>query len=315
MRGGRLAATAVIAAGALATMMPPASADTGQGRRNGDPGNWGNVLPNAGCAQANAWIVGVRGVLGLINTRLFEVHSPPTQDAPETRGAGKDLVNIPFIGVASAFFNRALTNRVPGNPGEPDIVPKKCAAYAEAGGASVDIGIPFIPNPIPGRPQLSLIGFHVEGLVARAETLPGKPAKMSSTAGAAYFSTLGNKIIDVPLTWPPNFGLRIPPDYNLPELALATTNEEVTTNADGTPTLNAKGQYAYDDNATSGYVNLAHVSALGAAAADVTVAHAAALRTTGGVVVSPTPTTPDDCLAPVTGKRCVPITVTGVPAG
>src|SRR5690242_12730485 len=67
MRGGRLAATAVISAGALATMMPPASADAGWGQRNGDPGNWGNVIKDAGCAQANAWIVGVRGVLGVIN--------------------------------------------------------------------------------------------------------------------------------------------------------------------------------------------------------------------------------------------------------
>lgn len=278
--GGRMA-LATLAASPLIAMASLAEARVAPGAgavRAGDAQDWGTILPNAGCAQSHAWIGRLRGLFGVIDQKVFEVHSPAMKDAPEQRNLGRDVIGLPGLGVASAFFDRALTNRLPGNPGEPDVVESECAAYAEAGGGAIDAGLPFISNPVPGKPQLSPIGFHIEGAVVEARSEEGHPVSLKGGAGAGYISSFGGKIIDIPKLWPVNFGLRIPPDYNQPALALATTNEQVTTKPDGTPTLDSKGQYFFDKTATSGYTNIAHASLLGSTAADITLVHAAVAR-------------------------------------
>lgn len=252
---------------------------------------WGRIDPNAGCAQSAAWLARVKGIGGIVDTSLFEAHSPAIADAPE----GKDGpgVDIPFIGSFGAGTSTAFTDR-PGavesdalanNPAAKDKIPVPCSAYAESGGGTVDMGLPFIPNPMTtaqnNLPSLSPIGLRATGIYVSALAVPGKPVLLQGGIGSALFSVFGTKVIDVPKVWPRNGGVRIPPDRTQTELASAFTNEQVTTDSRGMPTthmVNGRPEYFYDPLAISGYVNAFHLSALGTNVADATVGHAAVMR-------------------------------------
>lgn len=290
----RRAAIAVTAASvAVLGIAVPASA--GQ-----DPvaDDWGTVVPNGGCAQADAWVASVRGLGDTVDARLFESHSPAVPTAPGSRSGGKDLVNLTVpslfgtqmgLGVGSALYSRALANKLPANPGASDTIPAFCAAYAEAGGGSIDVGLPYVSSPLPGAPQLSPVGLHVEGLSVDATATLGKPVTLNSGAARGYISSLGTRLLAVPPMWPVNFGIRIPADRAQPVLALATTNEQVTTDSSGRPTLDPSGQYFFNPNASSGYVNAVHVSILGTNGADIVVGHAAVLSGLPGTGMSGAP--------------------------
>ncbi len=253
-----------------------------------DPDDWGTVVSGNHCAQADSWVARVTGLGKVVNTALFEAHAPETPSAPEDVAGGEHLVNLTIppgigLGVASAIHARALADQLPTNPGQQATTPAPCSAYAQAEGASVDVGLPYIANPVSGGTQLSPLGVHVDAISVDATATPDNPVAFRGGAAAGYISSFGNKIISIPKLWPVNFGVRIPADYSQPAFALASTNEQVTTDSGGYPTTDSSGHYRYDPTARSGYVNAIHASVLGTNAADVTVAHAAVLQNGSGL--------------------------------
>lgn len=152
---------------------------------------------------------------------------------------------------------------------------------------------------------------HLEGISVSAQSLPGQPVKFHGYFGNGFISSFGNKIVDIPAEWPSNFGADIDAPWG-GTLAKAVTNEQVTTNPDGTGTVDGDGNYRYDPKAASGYVNAGHASVLGNLAADVVVGHAAVLNTTpvkGGGGTTPT-TKPTDTKPTEEPKPCPTVTVT-----
>lgn len=309
----RVAAAGGLAALSVIGLAGTASAHTVRPRDRhtlGDgPDAWGTIVPgNKECTQSDAWMVSIKGAFGIVNTKLFESHFPSIPDAPDHRNGGKDLVNLTFpafgtrvgLGVVSALYTRAIGNELPANPGDgspssEDTVASRCSAFAEAGGGAVDVGVPYIAPATTGGTQRSPIGVHVEGISVDATARPGQPVALNGGAARGYFSVGGKKVISIPPLWPTNFGVRIPSDRSLPTLATAITNEQVTTDNQGRPTLDSKGHSFTDPTATSGYVNAVHASALGTNGADVIVGHAAVLTRS-----SPVP----PCSVPEKGTRC-----------
>ncbi|MBM7789238.1 hypothetical protein JOD67_005918 [Tenggerimyces flavus] len=245
---------------------------------------WGTVIPNVPAPQSHAWLVRVDGIIA--DKAVFASHYPVMPDAPKVRSGGSELIRLvpeaqaPLIpavglGVASGAYTKAIGNAVSGNPGQMDL-PYPGAAHAEAAATSIDVGVPYISNIIPGGKQLSLVGVHLEG-VRVAVTSWRQRLKFSGMGPVAgYVSLLGRPLLEVPTDYiEPNLGIRLPEDRSEPALAEVVLNEQVTTDSDGKPTEDANGRYEFDPRATSGYANAAHVSVLGLNAIDVTVAHAA----------------------------------------
>ncbi|GAA4049892.1 hypothetical protein [Nonomuraea soli] len=272
-RGGLIGGLAVAAAAPSIT-----AAAAQQAERSAD--DWGTVVADGGCVQAHSWIVRVKGLAGLVDTTLYGAHYPAIPAAPEERSGGKGLIDLAFprgpgLGRGGALFTRALGHRLPGEEGVPR--PAPCSAYAEAGGSEITVGMPFVPKVL-GRVIQPPIGVHAERVQVRAVTTPEGPVTFSGEVAAASISSFGKKVIDVPVQWPVNFGVRIPADLTRPAIAQAVTNEQVTTDARGRPT-ERDGRYFFDPLAKSGYVNAAHATLLGLNAADATVGHAAVLQT------------------------------------
>lgn len=290
--GRRSALLASAAMLSVAFIAPGWTAPASASLDNPAANDWGDVVAGKNCVQAHSWIARVQGIGGAVNTALFASHYPVTPDAPETRAGGQDLINLAptgvGLGVGKALYTKALGNKLPASPGQPDLVPALCHAYAEAGGASVDVGIPylkplpacqFIPKGVPGADctQMSPLGVHVEAIEVNATATPGKPVALKGGAAAGYISVAGLRLIDIPKIWVTNGSVRIPPDLTVPPIAMAGTNEQVTTDGEGKPTVDATGHYAPDPKASSGYVNAIHASVLGSNVADATVGHAAVL--------------------------------------
>jgi hypothetical protein len=246
--------------------------------------DWGTVVPGGARPQADAWIAKVRGMGPTVDSALFESHYPGIPQAPETEAGGKGLVDLvtpklpgPGIGVGSALYTKAIGNALPASEGAED-VPFPGAAYAQAGGASIDVGFPYLPSPLPESVSLSPWGLHLDGIEVEATAKPGLPVEFSGRGPASgYISSYGIKVIDVPTEWPPNFGARIPADHSEPAIAQLELNEQVTVDSEGYPTVDASGNYVFDPTAASGYVNAGHATVLGMNAADVTIGHAAVL--------------------------------------
>ncbi|WP_327354761.1 hypothetical protein [Streptomyces sp. NBC_01304] len=268
-----LALTAVAAAALPAQAYVPPGVD-----------DWGTVVDTKDCVQADAWVVGVKGLGKIVDTQLFESHYPTTPKAPKMHAGGRKLVNLApggfGLGKVSALYSRAMGHAHPSEALGGVDVPARGEVYADAGGAAVDVGVPYIanPSPAPDATQLSPIGVHVEGITVSAYSRPGRTVEFTGGAARGYISIAGLRIIDIPPLWAVNLGLRIPEDYTKAPLALATTNEQVTTDEQGEPTKGKNGSYKYNPKATSGYVNAIHASVLGTEVADVTVGHAAVLR-------------------------------------
>ncbi|GAB3661861.1 hypothetical protein GCM10027589_24450 [Actinocorallia lasiicapitis] len=294
--------SALLAAGAAAAcvagLATPASAGF-----TPDSDDWGVVVPNAGCVHAEAFAAQVKGLGGSADSVMFQSHYPTLPTAPATAGGGSDLINLNGFGKGTAIATRAVGHAYPGEPGVQNsaLVPTPCGAYAEAQGASIDVGSPYVPNPTGGVP-LSPFGIHLEAIAISAATAPGQPVKLHGGAAGGYISSFGKKVINIPKLWAANFGLRVPADYSQPAIALASTNEQVTTDSDGVPTLDASGHYKFDPTAASGYVNAAHASILGTNASDAIVGHAAVLRDASAPIppLSSLPKLPP-APAPVTG--------------
>ncbi|GIH24836.1 hypothetical protein Aph01nite_31460 [Acrocarpospora phusangensis] len=325
-RAGAL--TAVVAAGMIMSVAPGARADNGPEApvpgapevMRGDPrdvSNWGTVLALPGCVQSDAWIARLKGLGGVVNTTLFQAHYPEYGQARKTAG-GKGLVDLKIpdptrltsglsFGQGNAVYAKAIGNALPGKEISAEDVATPCAAYAEAGGGMIDVGLPTIPgfnfltsaagalgglfNTIkPLRPasapawselrDSSPLRVHVEGIAVSARSVPGKPVEFAGNFAHGYVASFGTKVVDIPAKWPANFGVEVPTPFGAP-LGIVTTNEQVTTNPNGTGTL-APGRttYQYNPVAASGYINAIHVSVLGTNAADLTVGHAAVLNTT-----------------------------------
>ncbi|MFC7305850.1 hypothetical protein ACFQVC_16685 [Streptomyces monticola] len=265
-----VALTAVAAAALPAqAFVPPGSDD------------WGTVVDTKDCVQADSWVVGVKGLGKIVDAKMFESHYPTTPKAPKQHAGGKDLINLAphglGIGKVSALYSRAMGHSHPATTSGGRDVPARGEVYADAGGAAVDVGVPYIENPSGGT-QLSPIGVHVEGITVSAYSRPKKTVEFTGGAARGYVSVGGVRLIEIPPIWAVNLGVRIPQDYTKAPLALATTNEQVTTDEQGRPTKGKNGSYKYSPQATSGYVNAIHASVLGTDVADVTVGHAAVIR-------------------------------------
>jgi hypothetical protein len=265
-----LALTAGVAAALPAHAIAPAGTD-----------DWGTVIKTEDCLQADAWVARVKGLGKIVDTALFESHYPTMPTAPKMHAGGSKLIDLaPFgvgIGKAAALYSRAIGHGHPSTTSGGKDVPVRGEVYADAGGGSVDVGVPYIVNPTGGT-QLSPLGVHVEGITVSAYGKPGKPVAFTGGAARGYISSGGVRLIDIPPLWAVNFGLRIPDDYSKPPLATATTNEQVTTDGKGNPTLGPDKHYKFDPKSPNGYVNGIHASVLGTEVADVTVAHAAVIR-------------------------------------
>ncbi|WP_329119891.1 hypothetical protein [Streptomyces sp. NBC_01465] len=265
-----LALTAVTAVATPATANAPVGAD-----------DWGTVVDTTDCLQADAWVARVKGLGSILDTALFESHYPSTPKAPTQQAGGNKLVDLApggiGIGKVSALYSRAMGHSHPNTVSGGTAIPARGEAYADAGGAAVDVGVPYVQNPLGGT-QLSPLGVHVEGITVSAYSKPGKAVAFTGGAARGYISVAGARIIEIPPIWATNLGVRIPEDYSKPPLATATTNEQVTTDSKGMPTLGPDGHYKFDPKATSGYVTGIHASVLGTEVADVTVAHAAVIR-------------------------------------
>jgi hypothetical protein len=317
------ALAAVVTAGMLMSVVPSARADGVDGLpevMRGDPkdvSNWGTVMALPGCVQSDAWIARLKGLGGIVNTTLFQAHYPEFGQARKTAG-GKALVDLKIpdptrftsgisFGQASGFYAKAIGNALPSTEISGDDVATTCAAYAEAGGAMIDVGLPGIPgfsfftgaanalgsliNKVnPFRPGTSLswselrdsspLRVHAEGIAVSARSVPGKPIEFAGNFAHGYIASFGKKFIDIPAKWPANFGVEVPTPFG-PPLALVTTNEQVTTNPNGTGTLApGRSTYQYNPIAAGGYINAIHVTVLGTNAADLTVGHAAVLNGT-----------------------------------
>ncbi|MER5883972.1 hypothetical protein ABT160_09100 [Streptomyces sp. NPDC001941] len=274
--GPRALLTAGIALTAVTAVAVPATASAPVG-----VDDWGTVVDTEDCVQADAWVVRVKGLGSILDTAMFQSHYPTTPKAPQEQAGGNKLVDLApggiGIGKVSALYSRAMGHSHPATVSGGRPVPVRGEVYADAGGAAIDVGVPYIENPAGGT-SLSPIGVHAEGITVSAWSKPGQPVKFTGGAARAYLSVAGLKVIDVPPIWAVNLGVRIPEDYSKPPLALATTNEQVTTDEKGLPTLGADKHYKFDPKATSGYVNGVHASVLGTEVADVTVAHAAVIR-------------------------------------
>lgn len=250
--------------------------------------DWGTVVPGGQRPQSDAWIAKVRGLNGSVDTTLFESHYPEIPQAPSTRAGGKGLIDLTAtpalpglpgtsIGVGSALYTNAIGDALPSTEGADD-VPFPGAAYAQAGGASIDVGLPYVPNALPESVQLSPWGLHLDGIEVEATAKPGMPVAFSGRGPTSgYISSFGAKVVDVPTEFPPNFGVRIPADHSEPAIAQVELNEQVTVDSEGNPTVDAAGEYVFDPNASSGYVNAGHATVLGLNTADITIGHAAVL--------------------------------------
>ncbi|CAM5622133.1 hypothetical protein GCM10010329_20220 [Streptomyces spiroverticillatus] len=274
-----LVATLAVAAPAQSAALPMAPVAGGHEPATGD---WGEVVETKDGVQAHAWVARLQGLGGVSDAPVLDAHHPALPGQPAEQNSGYEVTPLATkdgfpIGRESAAYSRALGNQIAASTGFDKAASKPGAAFAEAGAISIDIGVPYVGSPGSGT-QLSTVGIHAEGVSATATALPGKPVDFSGSASRAYFSVLGEKTVTVPKLWEVNYGVRIPADYSRPVFALATTNEQVTTDVKGRPTLDADEQYTYDAEATSGYANAVHLSILGANVTDVTLGHAGVLR-------------------------------------
>ncbi|MFC7305848.1 hypothetical protein ACFQVC_16675 [Streptomyces monticola] len=260
--------------------------------------DWGTVVKTKDGVQANSWIVGVTGIGRIVNARMFEAASPTTPKAPRKFEGGNDLVNLApggvGLGKVSALYARALTNEQPRAKSQgKQTLPYPGSSYANAGGGSVDIGVPYIAPTTPEGTQLSGIGVHVDAIDVHARSLPGKSVEFQGGAASGYISVAGQRIIDIPPIWAVNVGVKVAGAGDKPSPVLAMTNEQVTTDNKGVATKGKDGSYKYDPRATSGYVNAIHASVLGPDVADVTIGHAAVIRDPAKTdMLKPKPTAP-----------------------
>jgi hypothetical protein len=118
---------------------------------------------------------------------------------------------------------------------------------AEAGGPAFDV-------------ERSPVGVNVGGLTAGAATRPGEALVLTSGGYRGFVAVRGRKVADIPASWPVNHSVRIPQDRRLPVIAIVVTNEQVTTDDSGRPTLDGDGRYRFDAKARSGYVNAVHIT-------------------------------------------------------
>ncbi|WP_199550206.1 hypothetical protein [Streptomyces sp. N35] len=275
--GLRAATAAGLALTVAVTAMGTAQADEAD-----DAYSWGTVVETKDGVQANSWLVGVTGVGKIINARLFESASPGHPKAQGESAGGGNLVDLTVGGVGlgkvSALYTHSFTNKLPRSKSGKETIPVPGAAYANAGGGRVHIGLPYVEGLV-GTP-LQGLSVRVDALDVHARSLPGRPVEFQGGAASGELSMFGEKIIEIPPLWAVNLGATIPAGRNDPNapFVLAQTNEQITTDNKGVPTKGKDGQYAYDPRATSGYVNGIHASVLGPNVADVTYAHAAVIR-------------------------------------
>ncbi|MET9517928.1 hypothetical protein [Streptomyces sp. NPDC002994] len=241
---------------------------------------WGIVAAGSHPSQAHAWTAWLTG-FGPQDSFFFQAHAPEAADAPGHASGRQTLHELKASGSAlgkvAAPMSRAARNALLSPSAGPDVSAERGTAHADSRLASGDVALAYAVDPDGGAP-LSPFGVHVEAATAEAVTKPGQPVTLASGARHAYVTSAGRKVATVPAEWPVNFSVRIPADTSQPVAALVVFNEQVTTDAQGRPTLGKDGRYAYDPKSTSGYVNAVRLTVYGERRAELTMGHAAVLR-------------------------------------
>lgn len=241
---------------------------------------WGTLAPGSHPCQAHAWTACLTGY-DPQPAFFFQAHAPEASDAPGHSSGGQTLHDFETSGAefgkVAAPMSRAAQNALLSPSAGPDVTAERGTAHADSRLASGDLGIPYVADP-DGGAQLPAVGVHLEAVTAEAVTKPGQPVTLASGVRQAYVTSAGQKVASVPAEWPVNFSVRIPADTSQPVVALVVFNEQVTTDAQGRPTLGKDGRYAYDAKSTSGYVNAARLTVYGERPTELTIGHAAVLR-------------------------------------
>ncbi|MEV3861380.1 hypothetical protein AB0J38_44625 [Streptomyces sp. NPDC050095] len=274
-RSARGALTAAVATLTALAATAPAQAHITPGHESAEQ-TWG-ARAATGAGQANAWVARISGIPRLSDVPLGAARHPAAPDAPELRRTGTRTLGLSVdrrpVGKVSALFARTMADQLPGAQGT--LSPAATGtAYADAGGGTLDLRI---PTTTPGgeNDKPTVIGIHLEGLSTSALARPGKPVAFTTgfTSGGLYVGE--KKVVDLGEHAGPNTKVQIPgPSPRFP-LAVATVNEQVTTDAKGVP------DKVNRPDAGAGYVNAVHLTVLGPVIVDVTVGHSAVIAGDG----------------------------------
>ncbi|MFC7305849.1 hypothetical protein ACFQVC_16680 [Streptomyces monticola] len=230
--------------------------------------NWGTIADTSDTTQANAWALRTLG-RGKGDVRLAEAHLPAGPKAPTAvkgllpeaeplKAHGKDFGTVQNLTSTTSAANGTVTAR------------------SRIGGLT--LGLPYITGPEPMPADKAPLRLELRDAEATATGRAGRPPQFSTSAKGGKLLSFGRELarFDGPLA--PNRGLRIPADKARPAQLLATLNEQITTDEQGHPSVGPNGGYARDPQATSGYVNTAHLTLLAPEAMDVTIGHAAVIH-------------------------------------
>ncbi|MGH4035129.1 hypothetical protein ACQB60_40125 [Actinomycetota bacterium Odt1-20B] len=268
----RAARTALAAAAALtavtalgAAVAPAAAADPSPP----PPVNWGTVLDLSAPAQANAWSLRVLGRGVGDDIRVAEAHHPAAPGTPALVSSAPERT----YPLATRRYTFGSLRGVRSATAE-----RKGTVTASSHLEQVTLGLPYLTKP--GRPSAPppVLALELTGADASASSARGKPLALATTTRSGSVSAYGTKLRTFKEAPAANTGLRVPANPLLPAQALVTLNEQITTDAQGHPSTAALGGYRRDAHATSGYVNAAHMTLLTPEPTDMTVAHAAVIR-------------------------------------
>ncbi|KAF9141524.1 hypothetical protein BG015_001260 [Linnemannia schmuckeri] len=233
-------------------------------------GAWGTIVPTLDGLQANNWLLRVQHFRDIVDSAILETAAPTTPTAPiqSTRSDSMSLKpqDVNFGSVAGATIS-AHTNAILQSLSENGNIPMPGVSFGLASIASCNIKLPG--DIVVELPSISSVV---------ALSRPGKPVQLGANYRGGSVSS-GGQVFNLPSPVPVNFKIRLPADVSAPPYAVITFNEQVTTDQKGSPTLGPDGDYQYDPKATSGYINLVHITIQEEPQmADITVGHAAVIR-------------------------------------
>lgn len=257
------------AAPAVAGTAGPGDPDPGD---VASPHNWGTVIATPEPVQATTWAVRILGHRGDADARIGETHHPAFPGVPD---AYQGALNGPVRPSEDAewFDHVEGVRAASGHDGS--------AVAAASSLDELEFGLPYRKGPAGGV-QRSPFGAFLKGVTTVATARPGKPIALSATVRSGYLSVAGKKVYSFDGgRIPVNTGVRVPKEPKLPPRLLITVNEQIGTDAQGHPNVTAKGADVPDRNAPGGYANALHITLLGPEPADLTVSHAAVLRSGG----------------------------------
>ena len=218
--------------------------------------DWGTVVPNGGCAQADAWVASLRGLGDTCRRPAvrepFAAHSRPRR---RLRNGGKDLVNLTCPRFSACRSVSASAQRSTAGRWRTNCPPTRrsrtlCRLLRRlcGGGRGLDRPWPAVSEQPAARSTATLAGRPASGgAQRRRHRHPRQAGHPEQRCGARLYLVSRDRGSRRPAACGRSTsGFRIPADRAQPVLALATTNEQVTTDSNGRPTLDPSGHYFFD---------------------------------------------------------------------